>query len=199
MSPLIRLIFVSIFAVWTTLGLAEDRVPSPITQNEKLELEIYRSASSAAYQEHLANYYRQQTQLGDLIVRVFNWQLLAANVVLALVVFLATSGIALSVYQLWVSGRLAQLAQRQRRSKAGEDHPGNVGLDQHSSLEVSSDKLRLQTSLVGLLVLIVSGAFLLLFVREVYRINVVDMDARRTWQKSEMNGTLMRSSQPEPR
>src|SRR5262249_39827954 len=163
----------SIFVLWSPLGLAEDRAPSPLTQDQKLELEIYRLASSSAYEEHLASYYRQQTQLGDLIVRVFNWQLLAANVVLALVVLLATSGIVLSAYQLWIAGRLAQAAQRKRRWKAGENDTGTVVVDPHSVVELSSDKLRLQTSLVGLLVLIVSGVFLLLFVHEVYRINVI--------------------------
>jgi hypothetical protein len=44
-----------------------------------------------------------------------------------------------------------------------------------TELEVSTQKVRIQTSVVGIVVLIVSGLFLLLFLRDVYRIDVIGL------------------------
>jgi hypothetical protein len=174
------LIAAALLTAATQLGVAQDRAfpaPAPINPTERQELEIFRMAAqvqSKGYEDYLKKYYEQEGELGDLAVQVLRWQIFAANIVLALVVLLTVAGVAFAGYQLWVSARLALMAARRRRT--AEAAPGPAGFDAGTgSIEVSVDRVQLQTSFVGVLVLVISGAFLILFVREVYKVNVSDM------------------------
>lgn len=149
-----------------------------LTEDERLELEIYRkaapngvSASVPGYQQYLENYYRQRTEIGDAAVSALRWQLAASYVLLALMVTLVLAGIGLSSYQLWIA---AQLALSAGQRDVGTDGQGSrSGLGAESVLEVSKEKIRLQTSFVGLFILLISAGLLVLFVHEVYKVTTI--------------------------
>lgn len=98
-----------------------------------------------------ATYFDQQVRLQDIRVRAFEWQIFAANCVLALVAFLSISGILFAGYQLWTAAKIATVANAS------------------TELELSTEKVRLQSNIVGIVVLVISGVFLLLFLRNVYQ------------------------------
>lgn len=150
----------------------------PLTEDERLELEIYRKASPnglsvsvPGYQQYLENYYRQRTEIGDAAVSALRWQLAASYVLLALMVTLVLAGIGLSSYQLWVAAQLA-LSVGQRDVDPDGQSP-RAGLGAESVLEVSKEKIRLQTSFVGLFILLISAGLLVLFVHEVYKLTTI--------------------------
>jgi hypothetical protein len=136
---------------------------------------------------YLSSVYRQRAAIGELAVRAFEWQLFAGNVILALVAILMVSGIGLGAYQLIEAAKIAKASINGARSlektlsasdqPSGPDavagaHADKISLE--TGVELSRDKLSLQTSVIGLLVLLVSGVFLLLFLREVYPIQDIN-------------------------
>lgn len=109
-----------------------------------------------AEQAYAARYYAQEAEVRDAEVAAYRWQLTAANWILGLVCLLTVAGIVFCGYQLWRSSRLSKL-------------PPNL-----VEIELSVSKLKLQTSLIGVSVLVVSYAFLLVFTREIYQIRVTE-------------------------
>ena len=151
--------------------------PPPQSSGEQLEREIYRlqrisTAGQQSYADYLDHYYRQQSDVGDLAVQALRWQLFASNIILFLVVVLTSSGIVLSAYQLWIAARLALDT---RNFKGGKDRriSAEPELTSASTLEISAGKVRVETAFVGILVLLISAALLVLYVREVYKVNVI--------------------------
>lgn len=81
---------------------------------------------------------------------------MAANVMLALVALLTVAAVVFCGWQLWRASRMSKLP------------PDAI------QLEVSVSRLKLQTSIVGLAVLVAAYGFLLVFTREVYQIRPMD-------------------------
>jgi hypothetical protein len=151
---------------------------SGLNSDEQLELEIYRNylpelqeqlqvlkgkisriqsnSMAKAYDRYVSNYYDQETRLRNYQVAAFEWQIFAANWVLALVALLTISGIAFAGFQLWSAARTATLAANS------------------VDLELSTQKVRLQSSVVGITLLVISGFFLLLFLNNVYKIQFIE-------------------------
>jgi hypothetical protein len=86
------------------------------------------------------------------------------------------AGIGLGAYQLIVAGKIA--SARSKRAAGTAEHSSAPqephAMNPVTNLEISRDKISLQTSIVGSLVLFVSGFFLLMFLREVYPIKDVN-------------------------
>ncbi|MFG1294066.1 hypothetical protein [Xanthobacter versatilis] len=168
-----------ICAFFATDAQSQGAAPQ-LTVDERQELEIYRASARAGgsaeaypvpgYQEYVANYYRQRTDIGELAVSALRWQIVASYVLLTLMVILVVSGIGLSCYQLWVAAQLA-LFTRQQSDDTRAD-PSHAAFGAESILELSADKVRLQTSFVGILVLLISAGLLVLFIQEVYKIKI---------------------------
>lgn len=147
----------------------------PLTDQERDELELFRArvpelqrqlhelqsgiqASPAvgwAREKYLIAYFNSEAALFETKARVFAWQIFAANTILMLVSVLSISGVAFAGYQLWQSAR----------------HPKSVPAS--VDMEISMQKFRLQTGVVGIAVLAFSGIFLVLFLKEVYKIELV--------------------------
>lgn len=113
------------------------------------------TASSVAYEKYLASFYDQESRFRDSYLRISAWQIFAANCVLALVMLLSISGVVFAGFQLWTAAKLA--------------HTDATTVN----LEVSRKSVRLQTSVVGIVILVISGGFLILFLHDVYRIDIV--------------------------
>lgn len=141
---------------------------------EKLELEIYRKRFAEieaaqqqvttapqdaqvhqAYSNYLTEFFKQEVELRQRTIAVLEWQLAAANWILGLVVVATLAGLVFSGYQLWHGTR-----------------PRAKGMPS-VEMEVSAQRVRLQSSVVGIVVLIISSLLLLLFLREVYQITPI--------------------------
>ncbi len=107
------------------------------------------------YENYLVAFYSQDLKLRQHQLRVFEWQVFSANVILLLVAILILSGVGFSGFQLWKG--------RKSRSQAGAN----------MDVEISAQKVRIQSSVIGVVVLTISGLFLLLFAKEIYRIETI--------------------------
>jgi len=107
------------------------------------------------YDAYLAMQYDEQVALMQHRVAVFKWQEFASNVMLWVVVAVVLSGLVFSAAQL-IDGL-----------RFGKDMQGN--------LEISAQGLKITSSIVGLLVLALSIAFVLIFVDQIYSIDVVQL------------------------
>ena len=151
--------------------------PSEIC-SDPLELAVYKSRFEDAAQAvafcqagsadaevdraYRKGYYEQELKFREVELSIYRWQITAANAVLYLVGLLTLSGIVFSGYQLWRVNRI---------SKAP---PAGV------ELELSLSRLRVQTSVIGAIVLFVSYAFLLVFTRDIYTIRKIEQAAGKS-------------------
>ncbi len=150
---------------------------------DPLELEVYRlrlvdnesafaacsadllKVSGAAHDidvQYRKAYFEQELKFREVELAAYRWQMTAANVVLALVALLTVFGVGFSGYQLWKVSRL---------SKAP---PAGI------ELELSMSKLRIQTSIIGAVVLFMSYSFLVVFTRDIYTIRKTDQPQTET-------------------
>lgn len=90
----------------------------------------------------------------DIIQEAFEWQANASVVLLYLVVFIALIGIIFSGIQLWKAYKLSDPQTE-------------------TTLEVSAGKIRITSSIVGIIILTISLGFMYLFLQEVYPIREV--------------------------
>lgn len=155
---------------------------APLDKAERAELNLFRLAAeqgsvvpqpadasvTQAYAKFAERSYGQVNEMYDLGLRALKWQLMASNILMVLVVLVTLSGVAMSAYQLWISGRLALRDSGEKHGKVAD-----VAITT-STLEISPGKISIQTAFVGILVLVISAALLLLFVREVYTIHPVN-------------------------
>jgi hypothetical protein len=81
----------------------------------------------------------------------FLWQNTAGSVVLGLVVLITLSGILLAAYQLYLSLKIGQKIDAQ-------------------TLDISAQKAQVTSGVVGVTILVIAGVFLMLFLKEIYRI-----------------------------
>lgn len=139
------------------------------------ELAARKAPQAFAEQTYAVRYYEQEAEVRDAEVAAYRWQLTAANWILGLVYLLTVAGIVFCGYQLWRSSRLSKL-------------PPNL-----VEVEISLSKLKLQTSLIGISVLIVSYAFLLVFTREIYQIRMIE--SPRTVSASTATAAALSASQ----
>jgi len=118
---------------------------------------------SEAQTRYAEAYYKHLSQMNDIVEAKFKWQDRASSVTLWLVVFVVVSGVALTFFQLWIAFHHAPGAP------AGADETCDT------TIEASKTNFRVQSSVVGVIILIISCAFLYLFLKEVYDIKPVDM------------------------
>ena len=138
----------------TRFADAKSEVASCQVQREKAT-----SAEAAIELAYRKSYLDQELKFREVELEVYHWQISAANAILYLVALLTVFGIVFSGYQLWKVNRI---------SKAP---PAGV------ELELSVSKLRIQTSVIGAIVLFVSYAFLLVFTRDIYTIRNTDQNS----------------------
>jgi hypothetical protein len=163
-----RAIAAATFYIIGLHGLSADQ-----RDDDQRELEIYRKyipqiikqqaqpQYDPSYQKYLTAWFDQETRLRETTVRNFEWQLFAGNVLLALLVMLTVGGIIFSGYQLFTAAKLGQSM-------------GNTGF------EASLQRVQVTTSTVGVIVLVISGIFLMLFLKYVYEIRYVDLPQSAT-------------------
>lgn len=103
-------------------------------------------------------YYDYLARKAELNLNQFEWQRSASEKLLWLVICVVVSGVVFSGYQLWRASRTSELG--------GE-----------SSIEIEIRKVKVTSSIVGVIVLAISIVFFYFFLIEVYHINVVDLSS----------------------
>jgi cell division protein FtsB len=156
----------------TSLRAQEQSAPSPTTDQLRTQISILQDQIKALSQVN--DQYRKRAELADdkvfeayvdlkkreftyyarlmdVNIDTFRVQKFASYVVLFLVCIVVTSGVLFSGFQLWKSVSVA-------------------GVQASNDLEISAAKVRVTSSVVGIVVLTISLAFLFIYTREVYTI-----------------------------
>jgi hypothetical protein len=90
----------------------------------------------------------------DVTIAAYQTARIASDVVLALVVLVVVAGVGFAGFQLWKSVSVA-------------------GVQASSDLEISASKVRVTSSVVGIVVLIISLAFLYIYTKQIYGVEIV--------------------------
>jgi hypothetical protein len=174
-SRILRAVFATTMALLLSSGTpraADDTEPLPTPQQLNVQISILKDEIQSLTKAN--DQYRQRAELADqtiynaylemkkrefgyygrlmdVNVEVFFVQKIASYVVLFLVFIVVTSGVLFSGYQLWKSVAVA-------------------GVQTSNDLEISAAKVRVTSSVVGIVVLAISLAFLFIYTHEVYTI-----------------------------
>ena len=111
-----------------------------------------------AYIEYQSARYDHLTKILELQIDILEWQGIASNIVLSLVVIVVLAGIGFSAFQLKKSLDLG-------RPQA------------ESELELSASKIRISSSVTGIIILALSLGFLYLFATEIFTLTPIDIDS----------------------
>jgi hypothetical protein len=107
-----------------------------------------------AYVKAKQREYSYYTELMDANVQTFYAQEIASYVILILVFMVVVSGVLFSGFQLWKSV--------------------SIGVQSNSEFELSAGKVRVTSSVVGIVVLTISLVFLFIYTQQVYQIKLLD-------------------------
>jgi hypothetical protein len=118
-------------------------------------------AAQDAYLEYFYDDYARK--VAGIQLNAFMWQARASQVLLWIVVVVCLSGILFSGYQLWRATAPRSVSESGDKSNA--DPLG-------TNVELSWQSVRVRSSVIGLVVLVISVAYLYLFLKEVYAIKV---------------------------
>jgi hypothetical protein len=138
------------------ISILQDQIKKLVGENAKLR---QQSASVdpdllKAYSQAKKREYAYYTELMDANVQTFYAQEIASYVVLILVFLVVVSGVLFSGFQLWKSV--------------------STGVQSNSDFELSAAKVRVTSSVVGIVVLTISLVFLFIYTQEVYQIKLLD-------------------------
>jgi hypothetical protein len=107
--------------------------------------------------DYYANYYKYLNQINEVQLNKFKWQDRASEVTLWLVVIVVLSGLSMCAFQLWIAFK---------KDDSFTD----------TTIDISVQSFRVTSSIVGIVILLISVAFLYLFLKEVYDIKMVDIN-----------------------
>jgi hypothetical protein len=136
-----------------------------------------------AYGKSYVDFYDYKAKLREANVRLYQWQQHASEVTLWVVITVVLSGVLFSGFQLWTATgpRVVNIPPAKPEPAAGMAAEGASsgeatkphlaeGVELTSNLEISASSVRITSSVVGVVVLVISLAFFYLFLQEVYTI-----------------------------
>jgi hypothetical protein len=137
----------------TQISILKDQVKALSAVNDQYKQRAVLADQKVldAYIELKKREFDYYAHLMDVNIETFHAQRIASYVILLLVFVVVTSGILFAGFQLWKSVSLA-------------------GVQASNDLEISAAKVRVTSSVVGIVVLAISLAFLFIYTREVYTI-----------------------------
>lgn len=189
-------------AALQTLSEEKDQVIADLSQQLRTLRSLSdtdRSTINDASTRALASYYEGLISVNDNGNKlrlhqqaVFAWQLLAANVLLGVVVLVSVSGVLFAGYEMIVSRRLIAgnaaaatgtvtqgvVAPEAADPPAQAPDPGAASPLGVTTIVLEPTKIHITSAVIGIVILTLSLAFLYLFLREVYAINVIDITDR---------------------
>ncbi len=119
------------------------------------KLDLLTSPVGNAEMQHSIAWFDYQKGLMKYNQELLDWQLFASNVLLWVVVLVAVAGVVYSGIQLATAAR--------------------TGQQRDTTLEISAQRVRVTSSVVGILVLVISFAFVLIFLQQVYQFKAMDL------------------------
>lgn len=126
------------------------------------------SPAAAAYQKYLAAYYNYETRSLAYAQSVFDWQYRSSILIFLLVVFLVLVGLGFAGLQFAIAMR-AQPTSTPGKKEVLDQSTATSPLA--STFEASAHGVKITSSVVGLLILVVSIGFFYLYLVYVYPIN----------------------------
>lgn len=99
----------------------------------------------------------------------FEWQLRSTKWIFFVVLLLVASGIGFAGFQLYVVMNAVKAGSRGRRRAAEGEAAPNLGGD----IEISSDRIKISSSVLGVIILALAMAFFYLYARYVYPITEI--------------------------
>jgi hypothetical protein len=138
----------------TQISILLDQIKTLQTANASTQAASTDPDLRSAYVEAKKKEYQYITKIMELNVEAFNAQRWSAYAILFLVVIVVISGISFSGFQLWKSISVA-------------------GVQTNNELELSASKVRVTSSVVGIVVLTISLAFLYIYTMQVYQIRIL--------------------------
>lgn len=141
---------------------------------ERAEVQDDPKAKAAldAYYESYVEFYNHQQNLRDHAIAALKWQLRSAYGLTVLVFFVVGLGIYLSIIEVRTALK--------RRGEVGHDllaQDTQSTAQEKIQLTLSLQKLQVTSAVTGVVILVLSLAFLYLFVKEVFEINPQDFSA----------------------
>jgi hypothetical protein len=148
------------------IDILKDQLKRSQALVERLQQENAREAVEPALLEAYAEAQKQQYDMwkkqSEYTAAILDWnirsmerQRFAYGVILFLVALVVIAGTAFSGFQLWKSSV--------------------TGVHATNDFEVSASKIRVTSSVVGLIVLTISLVFLYIYTKEIYQVRVVDV------------------------
>lgn len=119
--------------------------------------------------DDIKNAFTYAADLRQHNVALYRWQTAASDDMRLLVWVVVLAGIAMAVYQLVIIMQIEMWRARRRPSKAAPDAAPTPAIAPQQ-LELGLGKVQVTSSIVGVVVLVISIAFLYLYVTEVYSI-----------------------------
>lgn len=121
---------------------------------------------------------------------IYSWQLLSAKIILAIVIIVVLMGVYLSFLQFKAYARIIEQRIDQRESRgnvtvatvaasAAQPAPNTEEVFSASTVELNKEGIKLNSAVIGLIILIISIAFFFLYLRFVFGINnaMIPIDA----------------------
>jgi hypothetical protein len=128
-------------------------------------------STQKAYAEHYKTYVDGLTAIQ---LRAFNWQFWTSVVLLGVVVAICLAGVIFSGFQLYWATAYGSGGGSAERPSADQVAANKPNADQlGTNVELSWQSVRVTSSVIGLVVLVISLAFFYLFLKEVYPISAV--------------------------
>jgi hypothetical protein len=130
-------------------------------------LEKLDPATREAALQAMREYYDYRTSGFKHRRRVFDWQLLSSKIIFIIVVLLVSAGIYFSGVQFRASMRAA--ASASRIESGGQ--PSVAGID--TDIEASFSSIKVKSSVLGVIILVISFLFFYMYLRQVYPIEEI--------------------------
>jgi ABC-type multidrug transport system fused ATPase/permease subunit len=141
---------------------------SNLSDAERAELEAYRAeipnlvkqASSASgqkisYDEYLSKFYKQAAEFRELRLQIYRWQLLAGNLILAIIAVASIAGILISFYQIYTAVKLGKV-------------------EGSASIDMSLNRVQVTNTTSGIIIFFLSMVSLFVFMHDVFQVRTID-------------------------
>ena len=149
----------------TQIAILQDQIKKLQTNNAELQQRVTTIDPDLgeAYKQAKKKEYAYYVDLMDANVKAFYAQRIATYVILILVFIVVVSGISFAGFQLWKGVSAA-------------------GVQSNSEFELSASKVRVTSSVVGIVVLTISLVFLFIYTQQVYQVHLIDVSAASSGQ-----------------
>ena len=124
------------------------------------------SAAAVAYQHYLEAYYKYQAHSLDYAQTVFDWQYKSSIVIFMMVILLVLTGLVFAGIQFTIAMKAHPTSAGKKKEATATDQAPAMA----TTLEASAHGVKITSSVIGLLILVVSIGFFYLYLVYVYPI-----------------------------